>query len=231
MRGLAERPGLDVIARASVHFGLGKAFDDLGDYAEAMRQYDAANRLRGDVGAPGSRSAGREVRQHHCGLHPPKRLNARGNRWPSRRVRQTICRCSSSACPAPARRSSSRSCRRIPRSPPAANCLSGRIGSAAGDTSRIGSVEAGNAVQGRRRLSRPAPPHRPWGPAGDRQAAEEFRGARANPAGPPGCAHHSLPAEPGRYLPVDLLHQLRGAVTNMPGIAATWRSSIVSTSG
>ncbi|MGA9867339.1 MAG: sulfotransferase, partial [Acetobacteraceae bacterium] len=28
-----------------VHFGLGKAFDDLGDYAEAMRHFDAGNRL------------------------------------------------------------------------------------------------------------------------------------------------------------------------------------------
>ena len=50
MRSLAERSGLDVLARASVRFGLGKAFDDLGDYAEAMRQYEAANRLRGRRG-------------------------------------------------------------------------------------------------------------------------------------------------------------------------------------
>ncbi len=50
MRSLAERSGLDVLARASVRFGLGKAFDDLGDYAEAMRQYEAANRLRGTSG-------------------------------------------------------------------------------------------------------------------------------------------------------------------------------------
>jgi tetratricopeptide (TPR) repeat protein len=47
MRSLAEGPGLNAMARASVQFGLGKAFDDLGDYAEAMRQYEAANRLRG----------------------------------------------------------------------------------------------------------------------------------------------------------------------------------------
>ena len=47
MRSLAERPGLDVLARVGVRFGLGKAFDDLGDYAEAMRQYEAANGLRG----------------------------------------------------------------------------------------------------------------------------------------------------------------------------------------
>ena len=32
--------------RAPILFGLGKAFDDLGDYAEAMRCYDEANRLR-----------------------------------------------------------------------------------------------------------------------------------------------------------------------------------------
>ena len=46
MRVLAERPGLDVLPRINVHFGLGKAYDDLGDYAEAMRHYEAANRLR-----------------------------------------------------------------------------------------------------------------------------------------------------------------------------------------
>ena len=46
MRGLAEGPNLDAASRIAVHFGLGKAFDDLGDYAEAMRHYDAGNELR-----------------------------------------------------------------------------------------------------------------------------------------------------------------------------------------
>jgi tetratricopeptide (TPR) repeat protein len=46
MRDLAERPGLDPASRIAVRFGLGKAFDDLGDYAEAMRHYDAGNQLR-----------------------------------------------------------------------------------------------------------------------------------------------------------------------------------------
>jgi tetratricopeptide (TPR) repeat protein len=46
MRGLAERPGLDVFPRINVHFALGKAYDDLGDYAEAMRHCEEANRLR-----------------------------------------------------------------------------------------------------------------------------------------------------------------------------------------
>ena len=46
MRILAERPGLDMMSRTFVHFGLGKAFEDLGDYAEAMRHYEEGNRLR-----------------------------------------------------------------------------------------------------------------------------------------------------------------------------------------
>lgn len=46
MSGLAEKPGLDAPTRISLHFGLGKAFDDLGDYANAMRQYEEGNRLK-----------------------------------------------------------------------------------------------------------------------------------------------------------------------------------------
>ncbi len=46
MRALAERPGLDMLQRINIQFGLGKAYDDLDDYAEAMRHYEAANRLR-----------------------------------------------------------------------------------------------------------------------------------------------------------------------------------------
>jgi Sulfotransferase family len=46
MRDLAEQPGLDAASRIAVRFGLGKAFDDLGEYAEAMRHYDAGNQLR-----------------------------------------------------------------------------------------------------------------------------------------------------------------------------------------
>jgi tetratricopeptide (TPR) repeat protein len=45
MREIAERGDLDPMARGSVHFGLGKAYDDLGEYAEAMRCFEAANRL------------------------------------------------------------------------------------------------------------------------------------------------------------------------------------------
>jgi tetratricopeptide (TPR) repeat protein len=43
---LAERPDLSVMERIDIRFGLGKAFDDLGDYAEAMRHYELGNRLK-----------------------------------------------------------------------------------------------------------------------------------------------------------------------------------------
>ena len=46
IRVFAERPGLDLTVRINMHFGLGKAFDDLGDQAEAMKHYDAGNRLK-----------------------------------------------------------------------------------------------------------------------------------------------------------------------------------------
>ena len=46
MRAIATQPDLDAQSRAALLFGLGKAFDDLGDYGEAMRWYDAGNALR-----------------------------------------------------------------------------------------------------------------------------------------------------------------------------------------
>jgi tetratricopeptide (TPR) repeat protein len=46
MRAALKLPELDPTQRSRVHLALGKAADDLGDYAEAMRQFDAAERLR-----------------------------------------------------------------------------------------------------------------------------------------------------------------------------------------
>ena len=46
VRRLVEAPELDVASRIHINFGLGKAHDDLGEYAEAIRHYDAANGLR-----------------------------------------------------------------------------------------------------------------------------------------------------------------------------------------
>jgi tetratricopeptide (TPR) repeat protein len=46
MRAALLLPTLEPSQRARVHLALGKAADDLGDYAEAMRQFDAAETLR-----------------------------------------------------------------------------------------------------------------------------------------------------------------------------------------
>ena len=42
-----QRPHLATGGRLALLFALGKAYDDLGDYAVAIRHFDAANALRG----------------------------------------------------------------------------------------------------------------------------------------------------------------------------------------
>ena len=49
MRAALALPGLDPSQRSRVHLALGKAADDLGEYEEAMRQFDAAERLRNGI--------------------------------------------------------------------------------------------------------------------------------------------------------------------------------------
>jgi tetratricopeptide (TPR) repeat protein len=46
MRSALRRPDLAEPDRMTIHFALGKVLDDRGDYAGAMEQFDAANRLR-----------------------------------------------------------------------------------------------------------------------------------------------------------------------------------------
>jgi tetratricopeptide (TPR) repeat protein len=46
MRQRSDGSRMDFASRIHVYFGLGKAFEDLGDYAEAMRHYDLGNRLK-----------------------------------------------------------------------------------------------------------------------------------------------------------------------------------------
>jgi tetratricopeptide (TPR) repeat protein len=46
MRQRVDGSRVDFASRIHVHFGLGKAFEDLGDYAEAVRHYDRGNRLK-----------------------------------------------------------------------------------------------------------------------------------------------------------------------------------------
>jgi tetratricopeptide (TPR) repeat protein len=46
MRAVLQRGDLADDERMTMHFALGKVYDDCGDYAHAMEQFDAANRLR-----------------------------------------------------------------------------------------------------------------------------------------------------------------------------------------
>ena len=46
MRAKAESPEFSAMTRAMIHFGLGKAYDDLCDYGEAMGNYERGNDLR-----------------------------------------------------------------------------------------------------------------------------------------------------------------------------------------
>jgi tetratricopeptide (TPR) repeat protein len=46
IRACLERPNLTPAERKALHFALGKALGDIGDHAEAMRHFDAANRFR-----------------------------------------------------------------------------------------------------------------------------------------------------------------------------------------
>jgi tetratricopeptide (TPR) repeat protein len=49
MRAALVAPGLTADARLKIHLALGKAFDDLGDFAEAMTHFDAADALRSNL--------------------------------------------------------------------------------------------------------------------------------------------------------------------------------------
>ena len=46
MQALLAREGISLSDRTTLHFGLGKAFLDIGDSAEAFRHYDEGNRLK-----------------------------------------------------------------------------------------------------------------------------------------------------------------------------------------
>ena len=48
MQALLAYPALTQPARTRVHYGLGKASDDLGEHEAAMRHFDAANRMAGE---------------------------------------------------------------------------------------------------------------------------------------------------------------------------------------
>jgi len=61
MRAALDTPGLEPTHRMRVHLALGKAADDLGDYAQAMQQFDRAHALHEGSSAFDSAAFQREV--------------------------------------------------------------------------------------------------------------------------------------------------------------------------
>ena len=57
MNAVLARPNLTPRKRQLVHFALGKAHDDMGNYEAAMRNFEAGNRLRAMAGGPQPRRA------------------------------------------------------------------------------------------------------------------------------------------------------------------------------
>ena len=113
MDAKAAEPALDSESKTLIQFGLGKAFDDIGDHEEAIRRYNGANALR-------ARSAHSTAPQSSGATTTSSQATTRKI---SPRLRigglcatKTTCPFSLWACPAPARRSPSRSSRPIPQS-------------------------------------------------------------------------------------------------------------------
>ncbi len=61
MEAALNTPGLEAAQRLRVHLAIGKAADDLGDYALAMRHFDAADEVRRDFGSFNSAAFSTEV--------------------------------------------------------------------------------------------------------------------------------------------------------------------------
>ena len=204
MRILAERPGLDVMSRTFIHFGLGKAFEDLGDYAEAMRHYEEGNRLRA-MSARLDRRASVVRYDNIISRFTANSLAHVANRWRTGRIGRR---------PAGVHLGDPRSgstlveqiCPPTPPWRPAASSLwqdrfqglaacRASTPSRPGRWSRLPGFTLGCAQSG-------------LGAASDRQVALQLRAALAAEARSPGRADDSLPPKPDRQLPRDLLHQL-----------------------
>ena len=68
MRQLAEIEALSAADKLFLHYGLGKAFDDLGQYEDAIRHYDIANRISATDPSLGSKPYDRQGHKRHIDL-------------------------------------------------------------------------------------------------------------------------------------------------------------------
>ena len=211
MQALTERAGLDETLRINVHFGLGKAFDDLGDRATAMRHYDTANRLK----AMSVRLDRPPLVQHFDSLisgFTAEALDKTARAVARPRHQDDGLPLLILGMP----RSGTTLVEQVLSSHPAV--------AAGGELSfwkerldvwtisKQRNIDAAVIAQVYRRgIPRPAPSHRPTRVARHRQGAGQFPTHLADPARFSRCAHRPLPAQPGRYVPVDLLYALQGS--------------------
>jgi tetratricopeptide (TPR) repeat protein len=70
MNASLARPNLTPLQRSVVHFALGKAHDDIGDCATAIRHFDAANRIRSKYGSFDGAALARRVDRLIAGTPP-----------------------------------------------------------------------------------------------------------------------------------------------------------------
>ena len=99
MQALLAREGISLSDRATLHFGLGKAFLDIGDSAQAFRHYDEGNRLKRSTFAYDP-DANERWMASIAEVFSPDAAGGEGGRGRALRT----CRSSSSACRARARR-------------------------------------------------------------------------------------------------------------------------------
>jgi tetratricopeptide (TPR) repeat protein len=57
-----DDPGLDIESRAKLHFILGKAFEDMGDYAKSFDHYKSSNDIQCEIGQAGLKNAEQFIR-------------------------------------------------------------------------------------------------------------------------------------------------------------------------
>ena len=198
-----------------LHFAAGKGQDDLGDYAGAIRHFDAANRIRRRV-APFDRSRferrvdsliarfGRELLRLERGAGAGRRDAGPGPRHAA-----------------------------FGDDPDRAHRLEPSAGGGRRGAGLLGAVRArvdrrrpdaprGGGRSAAWRLPPPAARHRPGRPAGDRQDAVQLPLDRARSPPAPERPDHPLPAKPARHLPVDLLDLL------LEGLGVRERSEAIS---
>ena len=74
IRACLDRTNLTVSERRAIHFALGKAYDDIQDYAEAMWHFETANRIR-SLAAPLDRERLIRETDSMIGATPPGYLD------------------------------------------------------------------------------------------------------------------------------------------------------------